>query len=274
MINFLFVLFLIGVFIASIQDLRKREVDNYINFFLLVSGAVFLIFYSIFSWNYWVLVFAAASFAIMFILGNAFYYGRVFAGGDSKLMIAMFSLFVAASLKETILNIGFFILFLMIAGSIYGIFYSGYLVSRNFKSFKNEAWKEMRNGLFKSFMFLGLFLALSSYFYPFLLVMAIFCWIFLFLFISGKAIEKTCLINKIPASKAREGDWIVYPVKIGSRTIKPDWEGLTKKDLVLLKKFKGKITVKDGLPFVPAFFIGLIIWFFRMQILEFFINLV
>jgi Flp pilus assembly protein protease CpaA len=121
MINFLSVLFFIGILIASLQDLKRREVDNYLNFFLLVSGAAFLAFSAVLS-DWKILIFGALSFLIMFSLANIFYYGRIFAGGDAKLMIAMFSLFAAVSLSETLINIGSFIFLLMISGQFMGFF--------------------------------------------------------------------------------------------------------------------------------------------------------
>ena len=89
MVDFLFYLFFIGIFIASLQDLKRREVDNYLNFFLLVSGAVFLVISSIFEFNFWILIFAGFSFLIMILIGNVFYYSKIFAGGDAKLLMAL-----------------------------------------------------------------------------------------------------------------------------------------------------------------------------------------
>jgi len=59
---------------------------------------------------------------------NLFYYGRVFAGGDAKLLIAMTAFFVGVSFYESMINIGVFVLFLMISGSVYGLGYSGFFV--------------------------------------------------------------------------------------------------------------------------------------------------
>ena len=57
-----------------------------------------------------IIILGVVSFLMMFILANLFYYGRVFAGGDAKLMFAMFAVFVAGSFSATLENIGLFIM--------------------------------------------------------------------------------------------------------------------------------------------------------------------
>ena len=87
---FLFVLALIWIVFATIQDLRKREVANWLNFSLIIFALGFRFFYSLFSdigFNF--LYQGLIGFGIFFILGNLLYYGKMFAGGDAKLMIAL-----------------------------------------------------------------------------------------------------------------------------------------------------------------------------------------
>ena len=135
--GFLFWLFLIGIGVASLQDLKRREVDNWLNLLLLFSGIGFLVFSAIFESSTNLIILGIISLLIMFVVVNAFYYGRVFAGGDAKLMFAMFALFVASTLRATVINIGMFILFLMLAGSIYGLTYSLVLF---FDGLQTQAW--------------------------------------------------------------------------------------------------------------------------------------
>ena len=49
MFGFLFWLFLIGIVVASLQDLKRREVDNWLNVFLLVASFVFVFYVAIFN---------------------------------------------------------------------------------------------------------------------------------------------------------------------------------------------------------------------------------
>ncbi len=258
--NFLFYLFFIGILIGSIQDLKRREVDNYVNFFLLASGLSFLFFSSVVSGNYYIFLFGLMAFVIMFVLANIFYYSRVFAGGDAKLMIALSALFAGFTLKETLVNIGSFIVFLLLAGAIYGLIYSIILFSVNFSKIKKDLnfrnyWIYLSFGCFVFLMILGLFDFIFIFFAVFILVMP-------FLFLLAKSIEKHALTKKIKASELREGDWIVNPLKVGKKVIYPNWEGLTKNDLISLKKYKALVEVKDGIAFVPAFLIAFLFYIF------------
>ena len=87
---FLIVLGLIWIVFATLQDLKEREVANWLNFSLIIFALGFRFFFSLFaeqgfSFFYQGLI----GLGIFFIVGNGLYYARVFAGGDAKLMIAL-----------------------------------------------------------------------------------------------------------------------------------------------------------------------------------------
>ena len=42
--GFLFWLFFVGIIIACTQDLKRREVDNWLNLFLLMTSLVFVFY--------------------------------------------------------------------------------------------------------------------------------------------------------------------------------------------------------------------------------------
>lgn len=266
MINFLLILFFIGILIASIQDLRRREVDNYLNFFLLVSGMAFAIFSAV--WGDWKIgAYAFLSLGILLVLANIFYYGRIFAGGDAKLMIAMAGLFAASSLYSTLLNIGLFILFLLFSGAIYGSVYSIVMVARNFEVIK----KSVRKHWYRSYFLVmvgGIILAFMGFFNFIFLIIGILVFILPILFVAAKAIEKEVMIKRISSKELREGDWLAEDVKYRGKLIKQDWEGITRAQIRFFRNYKRKIMVKDGLPFVPAFLIAFIFWVFREQLIR------
>ena len=80
---FLAVLALIWIVFATIQDVRTREIANWLSFSLIIFALGFRFFYSLFyevgfGFFYQGLIW----FGIMFVVGNLFYYIRMFAGGD------------------------------------------------------------------------------------------------------------------------------------------------------------------------------------------------
>jgi Flp pilus assembly protein protease CpaA len=264
---FLFALFFAGLIIASISDLIRREVDNYLNLFLGVAGFLFIIFSSILANNYIYILVGLAAFAVVFFLGNLFYYSRVFGGGDSKLLMAMFPVFTVLNFYDTLINIGVFIFFLMLSGSIFGVLYSGALIFRNFRGFKKEFRKNKKLGLFGSVA--GVVLLAIGFFNAWFLFLSILTFLFVFLFAFGRAIDKACMVKSLLPEELREGDWLAHAVSYKGRTIVPNWEGLSKKDVRFLNGYKKKILIKDGIPFVPAFLMAFIFWVFRFQILAF-----
>jgi Flp pilus assembly protein protease CpaA len=263
-------LFLIGVaifwmIIASIQDIRRREVENWWNFSLIILVLAFRALFSIESANYWYFLWGLVGLLIGFILANAFYYARMFAGGDAKLLMALgtilpFSLDFETNLEIMIL---FLVLFLL-AGSVYGILYSLFSMAAHFREFKKEFSKQFKK--YKTLTFCVIVLSLAAlvifYVYEFYLGIALSAIIFLtpFLLIYAKSIEESCMIKSAKVKDLTIGDWLYRPIKIGKKSIKPNWEGLSERELKLIQaKYRAKVLVKQGLPFVPAFLIAFLL---------------
>ncbi|MCD4771411.1 prepilin peptidase [archaeon] len=258
--EFLIWFFLIGIIIATLQDLKRREVDNWLNLFLMIGGIVFISYGAILDKSYNTIFHLGFILIIMFGIMNLFYYGRVFAGGDAKLLIAMTALFIGASFYESTTNIGVFLFFLMLSGSIYGLLYSGFLYSKNRKTVNKEMGR-----VAKKFTIWHLSLSLGLIllgFVNFLFLLAgIFSIIFMGLYIFAKGLENVSMIRKISGENLREGDWLVKDIKIGKKIIKANWDGLSLNDIKLLKK-KKIILIKEGIAFVPAFLIAFLGYIF------------
>jgi len=266
---FLLFLFIIVIIIASFQDLKKREVDNWINFFLLTAGSSFVIFKSIFSLDWTFFLIGIFCFVFCFILANLFYYGRVFAGGDAKLLIALFPIFVSNNFMNSLSNLGLFILFLMIAGSFYGLVCSLFFYLRDFNKINNQFKKEIKN----KYLLFGISFAMILIFLSFIDVLIIFFAVFIFfaciLFAFAKSIEKVSMIKQVRPGELREGDWLAQEIKFKNKKIEYSWEGLTKKQISFLKKYKKSIRIKEGIAFIPAFLIAFLIYLFKEEILSF-----
>src|SRR3989338_7551461 len=135
---FLIAVGLIAVIFASIQDLKKREVTNWISFSLIVFALGFRFFYSLFSGESFqdlnFFYYGLIGLGIFLVIGHLFYYGRVFAGGDAKLMIALGIVLPLSNSFNENLNLFVVLLFLfLVVGSIYGILWSFVLVVKHWK---------------------------------------------------------------------------------------------------------------------------------------------
>ncbi len=268
---FLTVLALVWIIVAVIQDLRKREVANWLNFSLIAIALSYRAFVSVFFQDYKYFAYGLAGFLVFFVLANAFYYGRIFAGGDTKLLMSLgailpFSILFYENLEIFI----YFILLLMFAGSFYGLLYSIVLSYKNKKEFVKEFKQQFKKNkkLFWISISLTVFVLLVILFVEELILawLSLIVFVFPFLYCYAKAVEESCMIKKIKAKDLTIGDWLYKEVKVGRKIIKPNWEGVSESELKILKKSGKKMLVKEGIPFTPAFliaFISLILMLFK-----------
>ncbi len=256
--GFLFWLFLGGIIVASMQDLKRREVDNWLNLFLLISSFVYVFYGAVLTRDFDIIFHAGFLLLVMFIVMNLLYYGRVFAGGDAKLLFSMTVFFMGLTFIESVVNIGIFVLFLMISGSFYGLAYSGVLWFNNRKKV-NVEMKRVAQGLGIKYWILGPVVLMLLGFVNFLFfLVGILLFVFPFLYVFAKGLENVSMIREVSGKELREGDWLVKNIMLrksevgGRRVIKADWNGLSLEDVESLKG-RRKVLIKEGLPFVPAF---------------------
>jgi len=265
---FIIVIALIWMFFAVIQDFRKREVANWWNFSLIVFVLAYRAFLSVNSSDYRYFLWGIIGLVVGIVFSNAFYYARMFAGGDTKLLMALGTVLPLSFSWIVNLEILFWfaILFLLL-GAIYGLVYSIILSIINFNKFKKRFGEYIRKYkkpiliyflISLAVIFIFLFVRGSFYFsYYLLILLVIFISLFPLLFFYAKAIEDTCMTHLVPVSMLTIGDWLVRSVRVGNRKIKPNWEGLSEQELIVIqKKFKGKVWVKYGIPFTPSFLLG------------------
>lgn len=255
---------------AVVQDLRKREVANWWNFSLIAVILAYRGFVSVSFQNYWYFLHGLIGFGIFFVLANLFYYGRVFAGGDAKLLMGVGAVLPFSVLfSENLIIFVYFLILLLFCGSIYGLVFSAALAYRNLKNFGKEFLIQFHKS--KAFFPIFIFLAILVLILVLFIKIYILVWfsliaiLFPFLYIYAKSIEESCMIKALPASKLTIGEWLYKEVKIGKKKIKPSWEGLTEKELGILKKSKKKILVKQGIPFTPAFLFAFVILVYTVK---------
>lgn len=259
--NFFFWFFFVGFFIALLQDLKRREVDNWLNLFLFFSGFIFILS-EVFRYGEisFLINFSVLALA-MFFIAYIFYFSRIFAGGDCKLLFATTPLLVSFNFVNSFHNILFFCLAMLFIGAIYGLFW---IVGLFFKNLRKNLI-DLRNLIKKNYyIFIGVcFLFVLTFFDKFFIGVG---FIFLFsylLFLISKVIEKNSLTREIYTKELREGDWLEKDIKFRGRLIKSSFEGISLGEIEFLKNYKNKITIKDGIPYAPVFLFTWILFYFR-----------
>lgn len=274
---FLIVFALIWLFFAAVYDLRKRMVPNWLSFSLIIFALGFRFFYSLFNENFLFFYQGLIGLGIFFVIGNALYYGRVFAGGDAKLMIALGPIlgFSESFFKNIELFLLFVILFLFIGG-FYGLIWSVYLTFSNYANFKKEFVKVFNESkkIISIIMVVSLFIMILGFFETFIFYFGLLVFIMPYLYIYAKTIDDVLLIKNIKTSKLEEGDWLYKDLKIGKKIIKSTWGGLTKRQIKEIKRKFNAIKIKEGIPFVPVFLISFFVFVYfyarNLSLLSFF----
>ncbi|MBM3234498.1 prepilin peptidase [Candidatus Pacearchaeota archaeon] len=260
---FLIILALVYLVYASISDLKKREIPNWLSFSLIVFALAYRAFISAINLDLWYFIFGLLGLGVFVALGYGFYYARIFAGGDAKLLMAFGAVLPVSGFYSSLISSFAFIFLILFCGSIYGIIWSFYLILGNWKNFSSEFLKQA--GKNKKLFYFSLALAVILIFLPvyshdwILALIPVIFFLFPLLFIFAKAVEESCMIIDVKTSKLTEGDWLYEKVKIGRKTIKPYWEGLSLEEIKILRKYKGKVKIKQGIPFVPAFFFAFVV---------------
>ena len=264
---------LIALFIGSVTDLRTREVPDWINYGLIISGVGLNLLFSIIYSTYYFIINSVIGLAVFFGLAYVMFYSGQWGGGDSKMMIGLGAMIgIDVSFTTSQFLVGFFTNALFI-GALYGLLWSFFLVFRN----KRKFWEKFSHSLMeknvvkaKKIILLILVALLPPFFivggyskifilsFAFLILLTFYLWIFV------KAVEKTSMYRLVEPSKLTGGDWIANDVYVDNQYIcGPKDLGIDKKQINKLielhKKGKVKrILIKEGIPFVPSFFVAFI----------------
>ena len=207
---FLFSLAFIWIIFASLQDIRKRIVSDWLNFSLIIFVLGFRFFYSLFESDGFIFFYQGLfGLGIFFILGNALYYAKFFGGGDAKLMMALGVLLPLGnsffSTTETLLV--FFLIFLF-AGSFYGLLWSIFLVvfSKNSKSYTKKfsiEFKKSKKLIYSSLIF-SIFLIILGRSDFIFVYFGVLIFILPYLYIHSKLVDNVFLVKKIGRASCRE----------------------------------------------------------------------
>jgi len=259
----LYPIILIVLTLATVSDLKKREVPNFLSFFLLFSAIGIRIISFVCKPSLNAAIKPLLGLAFTLPVAFALYYLKQWGGADAKLFIALGIALGWSHEKFSILN---FSLLLLIAGGLYGIASLIYLAikQREKLGFK----KELRQK--RKYFFLAIFITLIIIFLSFkfiqILPFALLPIPTFFAFIFAKKLDKL-FIKKIPPEKLVEGDWIAQTCKENRKIICTPRTIATKKiikKLIELKKKKklSYIKIKEGIPFIPSFLFAFILLYF------------
>jgi len=265
---------LIALIIASIFDIKSREVPDWLNYSLIGFAIGSSLILSIYHGYAHLLVNSLLGLALGLIIGLLMFYTGQWGGGDSKLIIGLSAL-IGLGVSDFGYGIPLLIIFLiniLLVGAIYGLIFSLVKALLNFKEFKQAAEKRLRSKQVFVMRIILLIICISAliFFFAtrsiesvvfFLLALALFIFFYIWAFVS--VVEKTCMIKQVKVKDLTEGDWVISNVVKNKKIIlKPSRIGVTLKQIALLKKHRiRKVIIKIGVPFVPSFLIAYVFTF-------------
>jgi Flp pilus assembly protein protease CpaA len=268
-IVFLLALALVWVLFATIQDLRKREIADWISFSLIIFAIGFRFFYSFFTdvgfgFFYQGLIWLA----IFFVVHNVLYWSKFFAGGDAKLFFALGAVlpFYGVFALNLKIFVVFFFTFLFV-GAAYTLIASFILGLRNPKKLKKELVKQTKinKKLISPVLIVGLAFMLIGINQIHLFIIGVLIFFLPWIYVYTKSVDESCMVKKVKTSQLTEGDWLYKDVKIGKKIIKAKWCGVDKKEINQLKKKLKTVWIRYGVPFSPVFLISLLILIYFLK---------
>jgi len=265
----------VALIVATITDLKNREVPDYISYGLIFVAFAISILNSIINWNFIPFIISVMGFAVGLIVAYGMFYLGQWGGGDSKLIMGLGAL-LGFNIFPLFGKNNFWLLILIASivfcGAIYGLVWSIFLAIKNRKIFKKhlKLWLDRRELIIARrimliiivLMIIAILTIVPDEFKILLLTFVIMLYVIFYVWLFVKVIEETCMIKEIKIDKLTEGDWIFKDVYIGKKYITgPKDLGVSREQIELLKKYakKGKIktiTIKEGIPFIPAFLIA------------------
>ncbi len=266
---------------AVLNDLKRREVPNWVNYGLIILGVGFATLRSIALSDISFVVFSLVGVGFAFGLSALMFYLGQWGGGDSKLLIGLGSVLglplstaapfivIEGRLLSFLANLVFVSFFYAIA---FGVFIALKNPGKFSKAFKQQLEsKRLLRKLILAVCLLGFLVViilhdLASRLVTLLLLTAVISGFYLS--VMAKALEKSSMLKQLSPLKLTEGDWIAKDVVVnGKRICGPKDLGVDKRQIRQLVSLYNKkkirtVLVKEGIPFAPSFLIAYVVTMF------------
>jgi len=252
MLDIIIYLALFGSIVAGLWDLRTTEVPDEIPVLMSAIGVLYWLFISLTSGEYLNLIISITSGTFLLIFGMLLYYKGQWGGADALILAAIAYMIPFHNGEIFIFS---YLPNLFIVGSAYMILYSvilGFMNPNTFKYFVSDVIKNIKYVLGIPSVF-GAFILFSQYKFGRIPDNSL----FMMILVSGLVlfwryaviVEQKIFRKRIPVSKLKEGDVLDNMI----------WRGLSHSEVKKLIKNKKYVIIKEGVRFIPAFPLALIV---------------
>ena len=274
--------------IASIEDIKKREVYDYINYSLVFIVLIISIFDSIFINSFDPVKYVGFGLLIGFLFGSILFYSGVWGGGDAKFLIGFsassYYLMKFVNVGTEFNDVYYRIVELINTGFImflnffleYIIFFDILFLCMIFVMiFKRRNRKELKNliNLFTILflLFLGLYFDYSNII---LIIYGFFAFLLMFFDEDGEIFASVYFKIKKKIKNLDQGDIIDKSIKFDKEVVVDSNKvslGLTKEEIIKLKEFdfrEKSINVRKILPFSILIGLNYVVYMLKIITLD------
>lgn len=255
MIEIILAIALFSTALAGLWDLKTTEVPDQIPAVMIISGISYWFIEAASSGNYEPLLFSIAAGSMLLVIGLALYKKGQWGGADAWILAAIGYMIPFYNSELFIISyiFNFFVIsaaYMIIYALLLGFFH------KNVLSFLKADLRKNKRYFLIPFAALALFAALTFYFISLgyavntAAPLQIFAALFLLLLFwrYAKVVEEKVFKRRIPTSRLKAGDVLE----------EMNWVGLTKQQVASIRKRKKYVVIKEGVRFVPVFFLTLL----------------
>ena len=252
MLDFIVYIAILGSVLAGLWDLRTTEVPDDIPVLMSSVGVFYWFAYSLSSGNYFPLAVSVVSGPLLLVFGMALYYKGQWGGADALLLA---SIAYMMPVYRGSLFIADYVFNLFLAGSAYMMAYSviiGLMNRHVFGYFIGDVKENKKFVLGIPLAFAG-FIALAYWQFGLVINNAFYTVALVFSLVLfwryAVVIEQKVFRKKIPARELKAGDVLDSMI----------WRGITDEEIKEAIRKNKFVVIKEGVRFVPAFPIALIV---------------
>ncbi len=261
----------LALFFASVTDFRTREVPDVLSYGFLSFSIAYGFLKGLILGSWQPVLAMLTGLLVLGGLGLALLYSGQWGGADMKLLAGLGALF---GLWWGQYDALFFLVLLLFAGAVYGIVYTLVLAVIHRAVFRSAFRKQFSRVRWLHHVVLVLSVLLLLPRDAVLAAFALLLYSFFWLWIVIRVVEQGVLVKEYPVAQLTEGDWVTHDVIVDGKCIYRRSElGVTKKDIAALRRAKvQRVTVKEGVPFVPSFLAAFILLWFVKPVLWSFLS--
>jgi len=292
-----FLIWFVGIilFIAAIIDIKTREVPDFLSYTLIAVALASNAISSAAQLSFVPILGSLAGLLFAFCLGWALFYLGQWGGGDSKLIIGIGAAFGLPIITANSLNLDIISYLksdivallsnMILVGALYAMMMAFILAFRNKDAVMKKTSELLKESRAWRIPFSAMLIVASVTIYfltsgferNLLIILLLLCAGFSYLWVFVKAVEETAMKKWVSPQKVTEGDWFAESVIVGKKTIVSNKDpGITKEQIKeLMAAFKKgkikKVKIKEGIPFVPNFFLSYLVTLFFGSLVFYFV---